>query len=661
MDVKCEKCGTEYEFDDRKVTESGITVKCTNCGHLFRVVRQPVRFEQSSGGDPHDPSQETPRPQRANWMIRDAAGEVREFKDLATLQQWIAQGKVAPTDQISKSGETWKPLGTIVELSSMFRVPPGAAQARNQPPPPPVGPGMLASGEFRLDTPGRVVTPQPMQGPGVGRASLSFGTAPPGPVAPAGAYNSGAMPAMHLSQPINTMNGYVPGPMTSQQFQVHPGSYGDASQSSSPLVFQPDPAMLAVRQEPGGAARGFAMGVLATIALAGVAYFVHDQFSQPQIVEPAPMVEQGNEAVSGALAALERAKTASHRDSDEGRQATRQAARDALDTLGAPPSNATYAAQAKALIASSLIIDAEYAALEGRKSELLGAERLLTEARALSAANADVLLATGDLHRVAGRKIRALERISEARRLGADVHALQLLESALELHTGGAAAPTAERMARLSPEQLELPRAHYLQAVAFKRAGRKKDAHDALKQLLAAHPDHRPGQRLLRSLNAEKVIAQPTAPASVASAPPTAAAPKVVAAAKPAAAKRATKAASGSFDSLLRRGGTALEKGQTAAARRYLKAALKKNPRSPEGWANLGWCDLDEGRTAAAISNFRKALSRSGRYADAMYGLGSALERAGRKPEAVEAYRRYLDAHPRGRHARMIQRKLDSL
>ena len=30
MYVKCEKCGTEYEFDDRKVAASGITVKCTN-------------------------------------------------------------------------------------------------------------------------------------------------------------------------------------------------------------------------------------------------------------------------------------------------------------------------------------------------------------------------------------------------------------------------------------------------------------------------------------------------------------------------------------------------------------------------------------------------------------------------------------------------------
>ena len=39
MDVKCEQCGTEYEFDDSRVTETGINVKCTHCGHIFRVAR----------------------------------------------------------------------------------------------------------------------------------------------------------------------------------------------------------------------------------------------------------------------------------------------------------------------------------------------------------------------------------------------------------------------------------------------------------------------------------------------------------------------------------------------------------------------------------------------------------------------------------------------
>lgn len=37
MDVRCEKCQTEYELDEGKLKPGGVTVKCTTCGHMFRV------------------------------------------------------------------------------------------------------------------------------------------------------------------------------------------------------------------------------------------------------------------------------------------------------------------------------------------------------------------------------------------------------------------------------------------------------------------------------------------------------------------------------------------------------------------------------------------------------------------------------------------------
>ena len=40
MDVRCEKCMTVYEFDDSQVGENGVTVKCTTCGHVFRVKKK---------------------------------------------------------------------------------------------------------------------------------------------------------------------------------------------------------------------------------------------------------------------------------------------------------------------------------------------------------------------------------------------------------------------------------------------------------------------------------------------------------------------------------------------------------------------------------------------------------------------------------------------
>ena len=46
MDVRCSRCGTEYDFDDALVSERGTTVKCTNCGHQFKV------YPGGSGGAP---------------------------------------------------------------------------------------------------------------------------------------------------------------------------------------------------------------------------------------------------------------------------------------------------------------------------------------------------------------------------------------------------------------------------------------------------------------------------------------------------------------------------------------------------------------------------------------------------------------------------------
>ena len=39
MDVRCRQCGTEYELDDARVGAAGTTVKCSSCGHVFKVMQ----------------------------------------------------------------------------------------------------------------------------------------------------------------------------------------------------------------------------------------------------------------------------------------------------------------------------------------------------------------------------------------------------------------------------------------------------------------------------------------------------------------------------------------------------------------------------------------------------------------------------------------------
>ncbi len=118
MDVRCERCGTEYEFEDAQVTEAGVTVKCTNCGHLFKIRKKSfVLTESIPPGE-----QETAPHEQAQWMVRRLDGTLLSFNELTTLQKWIVERKVSRDDEISKKGDAWKALGEITELASFFHV-----------------------------------------------------------------------------------------------------------------------------------------------------------------------------------------------------------------------------------------------------------------------------------------------------------------------------------------------------------------------------------------------------------------------------------------------------------------------------------------------------------------------------------------------------------
>ncbi len=159
MDVRCEKCQTEYELDENRLKPGGVTVKCTNCGHMFKIRKRsntnvgvpavpaadprsrPVSSKQpltsdrparaESMGDaplritdtPSGPSSER------QWLVRLENGETRTCRELAILQQWIVAGAVSRESLISRSGKTWKRLGDIAELAQYFVI---ADEARAQ-------------------------------------------------------------------------------------------------------------------------------------------------------------------------------------------------------------------------------------------------------------------------------------------------------------------------------------------------------------------------------------------------------------------------------------------------------------------------------------------------------------------------------------------------
>lgn len=131
MDVSCPSCRSEYELDDARVPADGVTVKCANCKHVFRVKRREEKTDPAVPAHKPGGSDLPPAPPSREWKVRQPGGNIYACRELTTLQKWIIEGKVGRDDEISLSGETWKRLGNIPELASFFQVFEEASRARS--------------------------------------------------------------------------------------------------------------------------------------------------------------------------------------------------------------------------------------------------------------------------------------------------------------------------------------------------------------------------------------------------------------------------------------------------------------------------------------------------------------------------------------------------
>ncbi len=105
MDVTCERCGTEYEFDETLLSGRGTSVKCTNCGHVFKVY-------PTAGTDADRTT--------SVWRLKLADESIDMIDSLRELQRRISSGELTPQNEIARGDETWKPLGSIPELETFF-------------------------------------------------------------------------------------------------------------------------------------------------------------------------------------------------------------------------------------------------------------------------------------------------------------------------------------------------------------------------------------------------------------------------------------------------------------------------------------------------------------------------------------------------------------
>jgi len=291
MDVRCERCRAEYDFDEAKITEAGVTVKCTSCGHVFKVrkkalvVTEPVKAAEL---EPLRAAPAAPQTEKAReWKVRQANGNVFTFKELTTLQKWIVERKVSRDDEISLTGDSWKRLGNIPELASFFQVVEAADRAAvagvfGAPSYP--QPGPMAFGYPPVTTPG----PMPSVGMPVTTPSPMPAVMPTGPVATPGpmlAVPSAPGMAPPSPSPVAGFGFPAQGPLAMGAPVEQPRPEPVAATPRP--VRQPDPALDSGELDPSeiAAIRGSGKGKFFVVVLllgalvGGAGYVFKDRFS----------------------------------------------------------------------------------------------------------------------------------------------------------------------------------------------------------------------------------------------------------------------------------------------------------------------------------------------------------------------------------------------
>jgi predicted Zn finger-like uncharacterized protein len=664
MDVRCERCGTEYEFDETKVTQAGVTVKCAQCGHLFKVRR---RSEASAAKPLPAPPIVTSSGERM-WMVRDPRnGEIQRFRELTTLQQWIVEQRVSRDHEISRTGEIWKPLGEIAELASFFQVVDLAVRSGQTPNPParPSPPALpSSSAQGTLDpTP----SPPPWQpsAPEPSYTTTRVEPPPTQPYAPAPSYGNNEVPVQRSVAEGPVAFGAMPHPSPDPRFagnETAPDGYDDYT----PAVPK---------------RRGFRIAVL---VIAGVAVGLGAFLAR----NPLRALFGGKS--QGLSEAMIRGRESFLTDTDDGYiQADHQFQRAQGTNPGSPKPLAAlsevYSIWAMYLREDARLLDAhatkvaqpgDAAALRARAEEkrreadqkLQQAELSAKEALSRGVDDPDVNRAYSMMQVVKGTPAAEVERFV-GKASGGTPETL-FVEGALllrEQRTDEARRVLEDALARSGDQPPA--RVQYLLARTNETLGRKEVAKEILGRLLRQNAKHDRAKALLDSLAAEPPAAAPPTPAPApAPTPPPVNPPSTLARDAPVAPSSKTGPAAApapepgtpaSYDQLVDKGNKLLEKGQDTKARAAFDEALKQRPQGPEAQTGLGNFYVSAGKMAMAILYFQKAADNG--YGEALFYLAEAQRSQGAAAEALANYRKYLSHGAHGENVGIAQRAIHDL
>jgi predicted Zn finger-like uncharacterized protein len=676
MDVRCEKCGTEYEFEDQRITEEGVTVKCSTCGHLFKIRRksfvltEPVTLEKKPLGEAE-----------RQWIIRKTDGSILNFKELTTLQKWIVEQKVSREDEISRSGESWKKLGSIPELASFFQIVDQAMAAHAASTSPAMRASIPQVAPY-LSTPPSQTQPMPAAIPPPAASIYSAPPSVPVPQAPAAIAPVQGSPVASAPAPAATAPAQpsVPPPEAKPGEKIEPDTWGEAVPEEVDDVVE--------KWKKRSRRKWWLITPLVLLLAALGGWYLFDRASFEKVLnrlfsrtpEVPPQVEQALEESYGLIL----------KDTAEGYRQAREKLQQALEqTQGKLP---------RALLLLALLhvgradgvrpqvdqLEAEIAKLQqkedqlkpkdgseakgklfeeiaaihnrkvdlqkervvlvdGARKDLEEARRYLEQAAAQEAANPLLALVRADYRRVLGGDRGQVENeLAPARAAPKGLEAwLAFAEGALLAEDPQQAAAAEQKLRAALAAEPRLTRARMGLARLLFSQKKYPEAEAELQNLLGQNQEHQGARKFLEQLQ-------------VASAPPSAPESE-----KPAPEQNQPAAPAAAYEELLRQARALQDQGHCTQALAAFDKALEQKPQSIEALTGKGLCYLDLGNYQAAISWFQKALKVNPRYGEAIIGLAETYKYQGNLEEARKFYRNYLEVLPNGPEAAVARRNLE--
>jgi predicted Zn finger-like uncharacterized protein len=679
MDVQCEHCKTEYEFDDALVSGRGTTVRCTNCGHQFKVRRADAG---ESGND--------------QWLVQTAAGAQLTFLSLRELQRAILAKQVGRADTLRRGGGPGRALGTITELDPFFE-----GRTSNRPPPPqgtsgsaplrvPAAPGMSVdapafpkrTASWGAPEPGRTPPPPPPR-PKIDTLRPPDAAVPPPP---------SAMDTLPVAMVVQRVPAPAPAsvqePVTTRRPQPTPPPPPAASpayETSSPLPppartfaqerdyapaeamrgWQPssedmDAPLMPKRRRVGGWIVAFvlflAVGVMSWVVakpyLAGRATGA----SGPMDPRAQSFVMEGERALTDNNLDL------AQEDFDKASALAERDPRVLLDEARVAAAKTDLPWLKLRLLPGDAADDTR--ATRAQLSDGIGKVRKAAD-EAVAAAPDDpaALRAKIDALRLAGERDAARSYVSRVIGQASQPETAYVL-AALDLAEPEPLWTTViDRLRLAAGGEGSAGRARAALVYALARSGDTAGARAELAKLDAfARP-----YPLSPNLHAfvDKTPARPSLDGGVA-----ANVPHVEVSALPlqqlppasagAGAGAGDTPVAGDSPGSMKAASQAIRKGDWNRARQIYEAITTRNPSDSEALSGIGDCDRAQGNASGAIAAYKRALSVNPSYLPALLGMADTQWASGDRGSAQRAYKDIEDRFPEGTYPSYVKARTES-